>query len=73
MHEGAVNIALAEQVPEDVHDLGVEDGGRFEVLSGGGGAGEDEDSGADDGTDSESGERPGAKGFLQAVARFFCV
>ncbi len=50
--------------------LGVEDGRGFEVFAGGGGAGEDEDAGADDGADSEGGERPGAEGFLQPVAGF---
>jgi len=73
MHERAVNVAAAHEVPEDVHDLGVKDGGGFEVLSGGGGAGEDEDSGADDGADPEGGERPWAEGFLQAVAGLFRV
>jgi len=32
----------------------------------GGGAGEDEDSGADDGADAEEGELPGAEGFDEA-------
>jgi hypothetical protein len=70
MHESSVHIAVAEQIPEDVHDLGVEDGGGFKVLASGGGPGEDEDSGADDGADAERGERPGAKGLLELVARF---
>ena len=48
----------------------MEDGGRFEVFAGGGGAGEDEDSRADDGADAESGQGPGAQGFLQLVAGF---
>jgi hypothetical protein len=48
----------------------VEDGGGFEVFAGGGGAGEDEDARADDGADSEGGQRPGAEGFLQTVAGF---
>jgi hypothetical protein len=51
----------------------MEDGGRFEVLAGGGGSGEDEDAGADDGADAESGQRPGAKGFLQPVAGFIGI
>jgi hypothetical protein len=61
---------MAGQVPQDVHELGVEDGGRFKVFAGGGGAGEDEDARADDGADAERGERPGAKAFLQPVAGF---
>jgi hypothetical protein len=69
MHERTVDVAVAEQVPQDVHDLGVEDGGCFEVLAGGGGPGEDEDAGADDGTDAERGERPGAKGLFELMAR----
>jgi hypothetical protein len=56
MHERAVEIAVTGQVPENVHDLGMEDGGRFEVLAGGGGSGEDEDAGADDGANAESGQ-----------------
>ena len=61
---------MAGKVPQDVHDLGVEDGGGFEVLAGGGGAGEDEDAGADDGADAEGGERPGAEGLLELMAGF---
>jgi hypothetical protein len=67
MHERAVQIAAGDQIPEDVHDLGVKDGGGFEVFAGGGGAGEDEDARTDNGADSEGGERPGAKGFLQPM------
>jgi hypothetical protein len=65
-----VNIAVAEQIPQDVHDLGMEDRGHFKVFASGGGPGEDEDARADNGTDSESGERPGAERFLQPVAGF---
>jgi hypothetical protein len=64
MHERAVHVALGHQVPEDIHHLGVKDGGRFKVLSGGCRAGEDEDAGADDGANSESGQRPGTKRLL---------
>ena len=70
MHERTVQIAVGGEVPEHVHDLGVEDGRDFEVFAGGGGAGEDEDARADDGADSERGERPGAESFLQLVTGF---
>jgi hypothetical protein len=55
MHEGAMDVAVGEEIPQDVHDLGVEDGRGFEVFAGGGGSGEDEDSGTDDGSDAEGG------------------
>jgi hypothetical protein len=61
---------VANEVPENVHDLRVEDGGHFEVLARSGRAGEDEDAGTDDGADSQSSERPGAESFLQAVTWF---
>jgi hypothetical protein len=51
----------------------MEDAGSLEMLSGGGGAGENEDSGADDGADAQSSERPGSEGLLQPVARFVGV
>ena len=69
VHQRAVQIALAHQVPEDVHDLGVQDAWRFEVLSRGGRAGKHENARADDGADSESGQRPWAQGLLQAALR----
>jgi len=47
----------------------VKDGGRFKVFAGGGGSGQDEDARTDDGADSKSGQRPGAKRFLQLMAR----
>jgi hypothetical protein len=48
----------------------VEDGGGFKVFARGGGSGKDEDARANDGADSESGQRPGTKGFFQLVAGF---
>jgi hypothetical protein len=55
MHQRTVQIAVTGQVPQDVHDLGVEDGWRFEVFAGSGGSGEDKDARADDGTNPERG------------------
>jgi hypothetical protein len=73
MHERTVQIAVAQQIPQDVHDLGVVDRGRFKVFASGGSPGENEDARADDGPNSEGGQRPGAKGLLQAVARLLGV
>jgi hypothetical protein len=73
MHERTMQIAVAQQIPQNVHDLGVVDRGRFKVFARGGGPGQDEDARANDGSNSESGQRPGAKGFLQAVARLLGV
>jgi hypothetical protein len=46
----------------------MEDGGSLEVFAGGGGAGENENSGADDGTDSERSQRPGPKSLFEPMA-----
>ena len=59
--------AGAKEVHEQVEHLRVQDGGRFKVLAGGGGAGEDENARADDGADAERGERPRAEGFFQPM------
>src|SRR5579864_4181549 len=47
------------------------DRGRLEIFPGGGGAGEDKDSRADNGADTQRGEGPGPERFLQALARGF--
>jgi hypothetical protein len=73
MHERALKIAVANEVPENVHDLRVQDGGHFKVLASGGRASEDEDSGTDDGANPEGGQRPGAESLLQAVTWFLRV
>ena len=64
---------MAQIVDEQVEDLGVQDGGGLEIFSGGGGSGEDENSRADDGTDTQCREGPGAKGLFQPVLRGFGV
>ena len=70
MHQRTMEVTVTRQVPEDVHDLGVEDGRRFKVFTGSGGSGEDKNTRANDGTDSKSGQRPGAKRLLETVAGF---
>jgi hypothetical protein len=70
MHECALKIAVANQVPENVHDLRVQDGGHFKVLASGGRPGEDEDAGTDDGANSQGGQGPGTESLLEAVTRF---
>jgi hypothetical protein len=42
----------------------MKDGGRFEMFASRGGAGQDEDPGADDRADSERGQRPGPERFF---------
>jgi hypothetical protein len=64
MHERAMHVAVAHEVPQNIHDLGMKDGGRFEMFASRGGAGQDEDPGADDRADSERGQRPGPERFF---------
>ena len=68
VHERARRAAGAQEVDQQVQHLGVQDGRRFEVLAGGGGAGEDEDSRANDGADAERGQRPGAERLFEPVS-----
>jgi hypothetical protein len=48
----------------------MEDGWRFKMLAGSSGSGEDKDARADDGANSERGQRPGTKRFVQPVTGF---
>jgi len=73
MHERTMHIAVAHEIPQDVHDLGVEDGGRFEMFASRSGASQNEDTRADDRADSERGQRPGPERFLELVAGFGCL
>jgi hypothetical protein len=70
MHQRTVQIAVLGHVPQDVHDLGVEDGWGFEMFAGSSGSGEDKDARTDDGANPERGQRPGAKRFLEPVTGF---
>ena len=67
MHQRAGGAPGAQEVANQVKHLGVQDGGRFEVLARRRGAGEHEDSGPNDGADAESGQRPGTEGLLEPV------
>ena len=52
MHEGSGRAAGAEEVDDQIEGLRVEDGRGLKIFSGGGGSGEDEDAGADNGSDA---------------------
>ena len=73
MHEHLRRASAAQKVHDNVQHLGVQDGWRLEMLSRSGGAGEDKYSRADDGADAESGERPRAQSFLQAMPRLVSI
>ena len=66
MHERSGGAAGAQEIDDHIEHLRVQDGGSLEIFSGGGGAGEDENSRADDGADAERGQRPGAQRFAAA-------
>ncbi len=67
VHQRARARSVAQQVDDQVEHLRVQDGGNFEVLAGGGRAGEHEDAAADDGADAERGQAPRAEGLLEPV------
>src|ERR1700732_2000855 len=71
MHEDLRGTAATKEVHDDVENLGVENGWGLEIFSGGGGAGEHEDAGADHGPDTECGQRPRSESFLQTLAGSF--
>jgi hypothetical protein len=62
---------VLDEVGDEVHHLRVQDRGHGEVLARGGRACKDEDARADDGTDAERRQRPGAERLLQPVRRIF--
>ena len=64
-HGGVLGIAETGEEAADARDGEGENEGGSGVICGGG-AGEDEDSSADDGADAEEGELPGAEGFDKA-------
>ena len=56
VHQGSRCAARAQEVPDQVQDLGVQDGGSLEVLTRSGRAGQVRISRADDRTDAQSSE-----------------
>ena len=71
-HSGVFGIAEAgEEAADTRNGEGENEGGSGVVC--GGGAGENEDSSADDGADTEEGELPGAEGFDEASLVFGLV
>jgi hypothetical protein len=62
-----VQIASVNEIPHQVENLRVHDVFGLEELSGGGCAGQNENTGADDGADTERGERPRAERLSQAM------
>ena len=67
MHEYACRAAVPQIIQQQVEDLGVEDGRRLEILSGGGGPRQNKNSRTDNCADTKRRERPGAKRLLQPV------
>ena len=68
MHERASRAARPKEIAQHVQNLRMQDGGRLEVLSRGGGPGEDKDSRTDDGADAERSQRPWPQGFLETMS-----
>src|SRR5207247_981158 len=71
MHQDLRRAASAQEVHDDIEDLSVEDGRCLEVFSGGCRPGKHEDARSDYGTNTQRGQRPGAKRLLQALAGCF--
>ena len=67
VHERSRRASGAQEVDQQIEHLGVQDGGRFEVLARRRGAGENKNSRADNGADAERRQRPGAEGLLEAM------
>ena len=68
MHQHAGKVAVCEEVFKDIQHLSVKQRRRGE-FSGRCGAGEHEDSGADNRPDPQCGQRPGPQSFLQPCFR----
>ena len=73
VHEHGRGTAVPQIIDEQVEDLRVKDGRRLEIFAGGGRAGQNKNSRADDRADTERRERPGAERFLQPVFGRFGV
>lgn len=71
MHQDLRRAASAQEIHDDVENLGVEDRRGLEVFSRGRRTGQHEDARADYRTDTQRGQRPGTKRLLQALAGCF--
>ena len=71
MHQHLRRSPAAQEVHDDVEDLGVQDGGRLEIFAGGRGARKDENPRANDGADAQRRQRPRAQRLLQFSFRVF--
>jgi hypothetical protein len=67
VHERACGATSAQVVDRQIQDLGMQNGGSFEMLSGGGCPRENEDARADDRADAQRRQRPGAERLFQAM------
>ena len=62
-----------QKVGDKIEDLRMQDGRRFEMLSGRRRSGEHKNTGADNGSDAERGQRPRPQTFLEPVPRLVCL
>ena len=73
MHQGPGRASRVEEVGKEVENLRVQNGRRFEMLARRGGSGEHKNTGANDGSDAERGQRPRPQTFLEPVSRLVCL
>jgi len=63
--------SAAKEVHDEIENLRVQDGWRLKVFSGGGGAREHKNAGANDGSNAQGGQRPWPKRLLQTASGIF--
>ena len=73
MHQGARRASCAKKVGDKIEDLRMQDGRCFEMLACRRGSREHKNTGANNGSNAERGQRPRSQTFLEPVSRLVCL
>ena len=69
MHQGPGATPSVKEISKEVENLGVQNGRRLKMLARRRGSGEHKNTGANNGSDTECGQRPRPQTLLEPVSR----